>query len=170
MIRPRVLPPHKPPRSCISRGQTLLLGKKSAGKMERAEKSAKVGGVGEGSGSGRLDLMDLLDEDRCRQKMVILIHGDSPVCPSCRAPIAPSGLPRFSSGGRVRCASCGKFFTALTGTAFEGFHGTWAEMVLVTYLIALGTANSDIAAILGRDPDTVRLRRKRIQTLGVSIA
>ncbi len=105
---------------------------------------------------------DFLEEGRCREWVLRQVHPSGPRCPACQAAIEePQKLARFWNGDRLRCPSCGKNFTALSETFLAGTHMAFREMVLLTVLLATGLNNSEIAAVLKSNPETVRLWRQK---------
>ena len=103
-----------------------------------------------------------LDECRCREWIISLLHGGRMICPGCGIPVRHTGLRRFWLGKRIQCHACEKFFTALTGTFLSGIHLDFRSIVLLLLLIALGLDNTFIARRLNCNPETVRLWKKKL--------
>lgn len=103
-----------------------------------------------------------LDEARCREWIISLLHGGTMICPECGIPVRPAGLRRFWLGKRISCHACGKFFTALTETFLSGIHLDFRSIVLLILFIALGLDNNFIARRLNCSPETVRIWKKKL--------
>jgi len=107
-----------------------------------------------------------LDETKCRNWIIAMIHGDGSVfCPGCRAELEGNALRRFWEGKRIRCRACGKYFTALTGTFLAGCHLSFTEIVLFAVFLYFSIPPREIARILRISQETVRLWEIKFQAL-----
>ena len=143
------------------------LGKILCGKMEGANNPAQTGY----SASPRpLSVRqrfcaDFLDEAACTDLIIEILHGQAPVCPSCRHEVAGPRLQAYRQGRRIRCDSCGKFFSVLSDTCFSGTHMNFREIVLLILLVSLNLPDRTVAALTRQNQETVRLWRKKLSVL-----
>jgi len=109
---------------------------------------------------------EFLDADKCRRWVLERIHVEGPACPYCNAVIVEGGrLQRFWSGKRLVCPACYRFFAATTGTFLAGSHMDFRQVFVTLMLLALKQNNSEIAAAVGCNPETIRLWRMRLNLL-----
>lgn len=109
---------------------------------------------------------DFLDVEKCRRWILERIHIEGPACPNCNAVVDDGGrLQRFWSGKRLVCQDCGRFFAATTGTFLAGGHMDFRQVFVALMLLALKKKNSEIAAAVGCNPETIRLWRMRLKLL-----
>jgi len=107
-----------------------------------------------------------LEEAVCRWWVLRQLHGDRAFCPGCGSALDGRQAERFWGGDRARCADCGKKFGATTGSILAGSHFTFAKVFLLAVLLSKGTGHQDAAAVVGCDPETVRLWEKRFAIHG----
>jgi len=65
-------------------------------------------------------VLDLLDEQRCREWLLSKVHPFGPSCPGCGGPVVNDRqVASWWAGRRVCCKCCGKYFSATTGTVLN---------------------------------------------------
>jgi transposase-like protein len=102
-----------------------------------------------------------LDSERCTAWILRRLHPDGARCPGCGSPLTDRCLKTFEEGRRTKCGKCGKFFTARTDTFLSGTHMEDRKIILLALLLGLNQPVNSIAKMLGEDPETVRMWRKR---------
>lgn len=107
-----------------------------------------------------------LDEHRCRLWILEQLHPAGAKCPSCRRSIDDEKkLKRFWSGGRLCCQHCGKFFSAKSETFLAGCNLDFMTIFMLAVLLSLTDDNTFISKFIGLDPKTVRIWRKKFNSL-----
>jgi hypothetical protein len=68
-------------------------------------------------------ILDLLDEQKCHDKLVEILHPGGLCCPPCRRPVAESKVHRRDRVPLLyyRCL-CGRIYNAFAETIFPGTH------------------------------------------------
>lgn len=79
--------------------------------------------------------------------------------------VSPRARASFRQLGRVQCTACGCFFTAYSGTVLSKSGLDAREYLLLCLLLALGQGDQAIAQALGKNRETVRRWRLRLQAL-----
>ena len=109
---------------------------------------------------------NFLDETTCRDWILKRLYPGGVFCPGCSRQVQnDSRLQSFWNLKRIRCKACGKFFAAGSGTFISGCHMGFDELYLLALLIGLKMCNQDIAGILGKNPETIRLWRARFDAV-----
>lgn len=111
-------------------------------------------------------LVDLMDENACFQKLLVLLHPDGLACPRCHARDG-LGLHRRDRDPVLdyRCGQCGRVFNAYTGTVLEGSHKMPSLVMLILRGIAQGVSTAQLARELGLDRCKLLVWRHRLQQL-----
>ena len=104
------------------------------------------------------NLVDLLDEERCRNWLFDVIRPGElgTVCPICAAPISERRLKAYRNLKKTKCPSCGRQYHASTNTIFHRINLSPQELVLMAALIRAGAKTSVIASATRRSEDTAR--------------
>ncbi|MFA5284511.1 MAG: hypothetical protein WC347_02830 [Smithellaceae bacterium] len=108
---------------------------------------------------------EFLDDEKCRQWIIEILHPENKKCPECGEEILNSLLQSFWDGKRIKCWYCGKYFTALTNTFLSGCHLNFQQIVLMSMLIGLGVPDKVIALIIKISAESVRLWRLKFREL-----
>ena len=136
--------------------------------VEIGAKTVKEQGRGEFSPADALAAFsaDFLDDQACRAWVVSRMHPRGPKCPHCGVRLTDERrLERWRRGLRIQCRECGGFFTVTSGTLLAGKHCDFKQAFLLAACIGLGLDNNGIAALVGCNPETVRLWRHRFEAL-----
>ena len=112
------------------------------------------------------DLVERLDEDRCRLLALRLLFPDGPACPHCDAAVDPSKHDRFYRLDRCFCSSCSRRFYATSRTPLSSMKISFRELILLNVLIGLQVRPIDIINGLDRCKDSIS-RWKRIFRSGI---
>ena len=109
---------------------------------------------------------DFFDPRRCSEWLIDRLHPAGVRCNSCGTPLTGEDrIARFYSLQRVRCPSCGKFLAPLPGTFLSHCRLEPRELVLMLLLLRLSVADNEIARVVGRNKETIRLWRRKFEIL-----
>lgn len=69
----------------------------------------------------RFSTVDLMDEQKCYDYLVEVLHPDGLCCPECKTPVEQSKVHRRDRAPLLssRC-SCGRIYNAFAGTLWKG--------------------------------------------------
>lgn len=111
---------------------------------------------------------DLMDEQKCYDYLVDILHPHGLSCPHCYRPVAESKVHRMDREPLLyyRCF-CGRVFNAFAGTDWQGTHYSCSTIVQILKGIAQGTTTSHLAKELGIDRVNVLQRRHKMQQRAV---
>lgn len=115
----------------------------------------------------RFPIGDLLDERRCYDWLLQLLHPAGLACPNGH-PLPPAQAPHDRHRAPLldyRCRSCGAVFNLFTGTLWSKSHYPCSTIVLILRGIAQGTPTAHLAAELGIDRGHLLERRHAIHAL-----
>ncbi|CAN5845898.1 transposase [soil metagenome] len=106
---------------------------------------------------------DLLDEGKCYQHLLSLLHQGDMGCPRCGGHDKRVHSFQRSPVLTHQCKGCGKFFNVFTGTAFQGTH--YARSVVVSILrgVAQGVSTLQLSRELGLDYSNLLSLRHELQ-------
>ena len=110
---------------------------------------------------------DLLDERRCYDWLLHLLHPTGLACPTAH-PLPPTQAPHDRHRAPSvddRCRHCGAVFNLFTGTTWAKSHYPCSTIVLILRGIAQGTPTAHLAAELGIDRGHLLERRHAVQAL-----
>lgn len=108
-------------------------------------------------------VLDILDEQRCREWLLRKVHQAGQCCPGCGAELV-NDRQRASwwAGRRVCCKSCGKYFSAVTGTVLNKMGLSYRQAFLLLLGLGLNLNMKVIAGLCHCHRDTVRLWRDKL--------
>ena len=115
----------------------------------------------------RFPIGDLLDEHRCAEFLLAVLHPTGLACPNGH-PLPPTQAPHDRHRAPIadyRCRHCGAVFNLFTGTLWSKSHYPCSTIVLILRGIAQGTPTAHLAAELGIDRGHLLERRHAIQAL-----
>lgn len=114
----------------------------------------------------RFSILDLMDEDKCYQFLVEMLHPKGLCCPVCGTPAEQSKVHRRDRAPVLyfRC-SCGRIYNAWAGTIWQGTHHCSSMIVRILQGFAQGIPTLHLAKELGIDRKCLLKRRHQIQAL-----
>jgi transposase-like protein len=105
----------------------------------------------------------LLDEQKCYDHLVSLLHQGTIGCPHCqshqKAVHSYQRLPVLT----YRCRACGKFFNLFTRTVFQGTHYPCSVVVLLLRGVAQGVSTLQLSQELDIDYSNLLKLRHQLQ-------
>lgn len=110
-------------------------------------------------------ILDLMDQEGCRQKLFDLLHPEGHACPRCGAREG-LGVHRRRAGSPVvtyRCKGCRRVFNMFAGTPWQGTHLTPAQILLVLRGVVQGAPTSELAREVGISRQHLLILRHQIQ-------
>lgn len=107
-----------------------------------------------------------MDEKKCYNFLLEILHPNGLRCPSCRTPFEQSKVHRRDRAPVLyfRC-SCGRIYNAFSRTIWQGTHHSCSLIVLILKGFAQGITTLHLAKELGLDPKHLLVRRHHIQKL-----
>jgi hypothetical protein len=115
----------------------------------------------------RFPIGDLLDERRCYDWLLQLLHPAGLTCPNGH-PLPPTQAPHDRHRAAIldyRCRNCSAVFNLFTTTLWSKSRYPRATIVLILRGIAQGTPTAHLAAEVGIDRGHLLERRHAIQAL-----
>lgn len=112
----------------------------------------------------RFSTVDLMDEEKCYDYLVDILHPDGLCCPVCGMPVEQSKVHRWDRAPVLyfRCP-CGRIYNAFATTPWQGTHHSCAVIVRILQGIAQGIPTLHLAEELGIDRKHLLERRHVIQ-------
>ena len=112
---------------------------------------------------------DLMDEQKCYDFLVSLLHPRGLGCPCCHAPVTQAGIHRHDRAPVLyyHCG-CGRIYNAFTETLWQGTHHSCSTLIRILQGITQGVTTMHLAKELGLDRKHLLERRHQIQALAVS--
>ena len=113
-----------------------------------------------------LYLQDLLDDEKCYEKVRELRWAEKVHCPHCGSEeVKRNGYHNTQKARRryVCQGGCCSHFDDLSGTVFEGHHQPLKVWILCLYLMGLNLSNRQIAAELGLNKDDVQKMTEQLR-------
>ncbi len=106
-------------------------------------------------------IVDLMDQEECRQKLFELFHPEGFACPRCAARDGLNIHRRRADSPVVdyRCKNCRRVFNMFTDTPWQGTHHSPAQILL----ILRGTAKGEPTAKLAREVGISRQHLLRLR-------
>lgn len=107
---------------------------------------------------------DLLDQQRCHDFLLEILHPNGFRCPTCQKPISACHVHNRSHAPVLdyRCP-CGRIFHLFTKTIWQGTHFSCSTIVSILQGIAQGKSTLHLAKELGLDRSHLLKIRHRIQ-------
>jgi len=109
-------------------------------------------------------LVDLMDEQKCYEFIVNILHPDGLHCPKCETPVEQCKVHRR---GRVPLlysfCPCGSVYNAFSNTVWKGTHHRCSVIVRILQGFAQGTPTLHLAKELGIDRKHLLERRHKLQ-------
>ena len=114
----------------------------------------------------RFSTVELMDEQKCYDYLVEILHPDGLCCPECKTPVEQAKVHRMDRAPVLyfRC-SCGRIYNAFAGTLWQGSHHGCCVIVRILQGFAQGTPTLHLAKELGIDRKHLLERRHKIQSL-----
>jgi transposase-like protein len=106
-------------------------------------------------------ILNLLDEQRCKEFLLRKFYPEGPVCPYCRQPLSNKKTKRFFENKISFCNLCRRKFRPARGTALDGTKLRFKEVILLMLLFQLGVPTSKIIRSFGRCKFTVNSWRNK---------
>lgn len=106
----------------------------------------------------------LMDEQKCYEFLVEILHPNGFGCPRCHLPVNAIRVHRKDRAPLLyyRC-SCGRVFNAFTGTEWQGAHHSCSTIVRILQGVAQGTPTAHLAKELKIDRTRLLQRRHKLQ-------
>src|SRR4051812_46239714 len=110
-------------------------------------------------------ILDLMDQEGCRQKLFDLLHPDGSSCPRCGARGGLNVHRRHPDSPVIdyRCKACRRVFNMFTGTQWQGTHLGPAQILLILRGIAQGVPTAKLAREVGISRQHLLRLRHEIQ-------
>lgn len=107
-----------------------------------------------------------MDEEKCYEFLVSMLHPDGLCCPACKKPVEDSRVHRRDRAPVLyfRC-SCGCVYNAFTDTVWKGTHHPCSVIVRILQGFAQGVPTLHLARELGLDRKHLLERRHKLQGL-----
>lgn len=111
-------------------------------------------------------LIMLMDELKCYDYLVEILHPNGLCCPNCHASVEQAKVHRRDRAPLLyyRC-SCGRIYNAFAGTLWQGTHHSCSVIVRILQGFAQGIPTLHLAKELGIDRKHLLERRHQIQAL-----
>jgi hypothetical protein len=89
---------------------------------------------------------ELLDEQKCHDLLLEILHPGGLCCPQCRRPVSESKVHRWDRAPLLyyRC-SCGRIYNAFARTIFEGTHRRCSQLVAFIQGVVQGKPTAHLA-------------------------
>lgn len=109
-------------------------------------------------------ILDLMDEEKCYDYLVEILHPNGLHCPACRVSVEYSKVHRRDRAPVLyfHCL-CGRIYNAFTGTKWQGTHHRCSIIISILRGIAQGVSSLHLAQELGIDRKHLLERRHSIQ-------
>jgi transposase-like protein len=110
-------------------------------------------------------IVDLMDQEGCRQKLFDLLHADGLACPRCEARDGLNIHRRRPDSPVVdhRCKRRRRIFNMFTNTPWRGTHLSPAQILLILRGIAQGVPSARLAREVGISRQHMLRLRHEIQ-------
>jgi hypothetical protein len=114
----------------------------------------------------RFSTLELMDEQKCYDYLVEILHPRGLCCPACERPAEESQVHRRDRAPVLyfRC-SCGRIYNAFARTLWQGTHHSCCVIVRLLQGFAHGVPTLHMAKELGLDRKHLLERRHRIHEL-----
>ena len=117
-------------------------------------------------------IIDLMDQEGCREKLFDLLHPEGHSCPNCGASEGLN-IHRRHPGSPVvdyRCKACRRVFNMFTRTQWQGTHLSPAKILLILRGIAQGIPTAKLAREVGISRQHLLRLRHRMQANALDAA
>ena len=113
----------------------------------------------------RFPIQQFLDENKCYEFLVEILHQEGLRCPSCKTEVDNCRVHRRDRAPVLyyRC-SCGRILNAFTETDWQGTHHSCSKILCILKGIVQGIPTLHLAKELGIDRKHLLERRHRIQS------
>ena len=109
-------------------------------------------------------LVDLMDEQKCYEFIVNILHSDGLHCPKCEIPVDQCKVHRRDRAPLLYfLCPCGSVYNAFSGTVWKGTHHRCSVIVRILQGFAQGTPTLHLAKELGIDRKHLLERRHKLQ-------
>lgn len=117
-------------------------------------------------------ILDLMDQEGCRQTLVDLLHAGGHSCPRCGAHEGLNIHRRHPDSPVVdyRCKACRRVFNMFTGTQWQGTHLSPAQILLILRGVAQGSPTAKLAREVGISRQHLLILRHRMQANALDAA
>jgi transposase-like protein len=117
-------------------------------------------------------IVDLMDQEGCRQKLFDLLHPDGHACPRCGACDGLNIHRRHPDTPVIdyRCKECRRVFNMDTNTPWPGTHLSPAQILLILRGIAQGVPTAQLAREVGISRQHLLRLRHAIQARAAAAA
>ena len=117
-------------------------------------------------------IIDLMDQEGCRQKLFDLLHPEGFVCPRCGAHDGLNIHRRQKDSPVIdyRCKACRRVFNMFTDTLWQGTHLSPAQILLILRGIAQGVPTAKLAREVGISRQHLLRLRHAIQARALAAA
>jgi hypothetical protein len=90
--------------------------------------------------------VDLMDESKCYERLVEVLHPSGLDCPACAVPVGQARVQRHDRAPVLyyRCP-CGRIYNALAGRIFQGTHRPCSQLVAILQGVAQGKPTAHLA-------------------------
>jgi hypothetical protein len=108
--------------------------------------------------------VELMDEEKCYDYLVNILHPQGLHCPGCGQPVEHSRVHRWDRAPVLyyRCP-CGRVYNAWAETVWQGTHHPCSQIVRILQGIAQGVSTRHLAQELGMDRKHLLERRHQLQ-------
>jgi transposase-like protein len=117
-------------------------------------------------------IVDLMDQEGCRQRLFDLLHPDGLACPRCDSRDGLNIHRRRPDSPVVdyRCKGCRRVFNMYTNTPWQGTHHSPAQILLILRGIAQGEPTAKLAREVGISRQHLLRLRHEIQARTLAAA
>ncbi len=117
-------------------------------------------------------ILDLMDQECCRQKLFDLLHPDGSSCPRCGARDGLNVHRRRPDSPVVdyRCKGCRRVFNRFPGTHWQGTHLSPVQILLILRGIAQGVSTAKLAREVGISRQHLLRLRHEVQARALAAA
>ena len=114
----------------------------------------------------RFSTVELMDEQKCYDYLVEILHPKGLCCPACGTPAEQAKVHRRDRAPILcfRCA-CGRSYNAFAGTVWQGTHNRCSVIVRMLQGFAQGIPTLHLAQALAIDRKQLLERRHKLQEL-----
>lgn len=109
-------------------------------------------------------IQDLMDEQACYNKLLLLLHPNGLICPRCGA-MDHLGVHRRHRAPVIdyQCGRCRRVFNCFTGTVLHGTRRCCSQLLLILRGAAQGVSTAQLARELQCDRSKLLALRHRLQ-------
>jgi transposase-like protein len=117
-------------------------------------------------------IIDLMDQEACRQKLFDLLHPEGSACPRCGAREGLNIHRRHPDSPVIdyRCKGCRRVFNMFAGTPWQGTHLSPVQILLILRCIAQGVPTAKLAREVEISRQHLLILRHKIQARALDAA